>query len=235
LRYFFNASRISRSSITSSGVGDVRFGGAVRLGDKAALGASFHVLTGLVRQTAERRFDDSVTYRNTRQVDDIRFNGLGGAASLLLRPGGGLRLAGWVRADTRLEYETPDSTGQYDLPLSAGAALALQVRPRIAVAAAVDWHAWSGAGVNAFDVVSWSVGAELGDPTRPLRIGVRGGDLPFGPGSEPATELGLSAGLGLRFSDGRAVIDLGVERLTRSGPSLDETVWTAMFGITVRP
>jgi hypothetical protein len=220
---------------SKGGVGDVRFAAVLRAGDKAALGASLHFLTGLARQTLVRRFDDSVTYGNTRQVDDIRFNGLGGAASVLLRPGGGLQLAGWVRADTRLEYETPDSTGRYDLPIAAGAALAWHPRPRIALAVAVDWRGWSVAGVNSFDVRSWSVGAELGDPTKPLRLGVRGGELPFGPGGEPATELGLSAGVGLRFSDGRAVIDVGVERLMRSAPGLDEGVWTALFGITVRP
>ncbi len=217
------------------GVGDIRFAAVLRAGDKVALGASLHFLTGLARQTIVRRFDDSATYRNTRQVEDIRFNGLGGAASVLLRPGGTLQLAGWVRADTRLEYETPDSTGRYDLPIAAGAALAWHPGPRVAVAAAVDWRGWSAAGINSFDVWSWSVGAELGDPTKPLRFGLRGGELPFGPGGEPATELGVSAGLGLRFSDGRAVIDLGVERLMRSAPGLDEGVWTAMFGITVRP
>lgn len=217
------------------GVGDVRFAIVWRAGNIIALGGSLHFLTGLARQTATRSFEDSATYSSTRQVDDIHFNGLGGAASVLIRPEGRLRLAGWVRADTRLEYESPDSSGAYDLPISAGVAAAWHPSDRVGLAAAVDWRGWSTAGVNSFDVLSWSVGAELGDPSHPLRLGVRGGEVPFGPGGSPPTELGISAGVGLRFSDGRAVIDLGIERLTRSGFGLHETVWTGLFGIAVRP
>jgi hypothetical protein len=218
------------------GVTDLRIAAAVRPHRIIALGASFHLLTGSTRQTMVRRFDDSLTYRATGQVDDVRYDGLGAAGSILLLPGGGLRLAGWIRSDTRLRFESPDSSGTYDLPLAAGGALAWRLTGGIALAGAIDWRDWGGTpGVNSFDTFSWSAGAEVGSPDAPLRFGARGGQLPFGPGAEAPTEFALAAGKGLRFSGGRGVLDVGVERLTREGPGLRETVWTLLIGVTVRP
>src|SRR2546422_11193132 len=69
----------------------------------------------------------------------------------------------------------------------------------------------------------------------PIRLGVRGGQLPFGPGTKAPTEFAASAGTGRAFAQGRALIDLGVERLERRGGILTERVWTALVGLTVRP
>jgi hypothetical protein len=49
------------------------------------------------------------------------------------------------------------------------------------------------------------------------------------------TEVGYSAGLGRQFSGGRGRLDVGLERLQRSGPGLNERVWTFLLGLTVRP
>ena len=65
-------------------------------------------------------------------------------------------------------------------------------------------------------------------------LGARGGQLPFGVGKTP-TEVGYSAGLGRQFSGGRGRLDLGLERLQRSGTGLTERVWTFLLGLTVRP
>src|SRR6266511_365118 len=86
-----------------------------------------------------------------------------------------------------------------------------------------------------FNTLSWSAGAELGGGPTPIRFGVRGGQLPFGPGTSAPTEVGVAAGTGRAFSAGRAVLDIGIERLQRKGGGLDERVWTFLVGLTVRP
>jgi hypothetical protein len=221
---------------SDGGVADVRLAAGARITRALAVGASLHLLPGSTRQTMVRRFDDSVTYRNAAQIETVSFDGLGGAASVLIEPGTHVRLAGWVRADTRLRYESADSTGTYDLPLAAGGALFLQPVSEIALAISVDWRQWSStAGLSSFDTFGWSVGAELGNPARPLRLGLRRGQLPFGPGASAPTEFAVAVGTGLRFSADRGVIDFGIERLIRDGAGVREAVWTVLAGVTVRP
>jgi len=58
--------------------------------------------------------------------------------------------------------------------------------------------------------------------------------MPFGSGKAPS-EVGYSAGLGRQFSGGRGRLDIGIERLNRSGTGLKERVWTFLLGLTVRP
>ena len=220
---------------SDGGVTDVRFVTAARISKALALGGSLHLLTGSTRLNMVRRFDDSLTYRNARQIESVSYDGLGGAASVLIQPGSFLQLAGWVRADNRLRYTSVDSTGTYDLPLAAGGALLIRPVSQIALAVSVDWREWSVVGVNSFDTFAWSVGAELGNPARPLRLGVRRGQLPFSPGGSAPTETAFAVGTGLRFSADRGVIDFGVERLIREGAGIREAVWTVLAGVTVRP
>ena len=78
--------------------------------------------------------------------------------------------------------------------------------------------------------------ARRGDPASTfLRLGVRGGHLPFGPGGRAPSEFGLAGGTGFTFSEGRGLIDFSLEHLSRNGVGLRERVWTLMAGITVRP
>ena len=79
-----------------------------------------------------------------------------------------------------------------------------------------------------------AAGGEIGR-SMPLRFGVRGGQMPFGPGLTAPTEFGVAGGIGRAFAQGRAVIDLGVERLQREGDGLTERVWSVLVGLTVRP
>lgn len=220
---------------SEGGVVDLRLAAAWRVVPRIAIGGGFHVLTGSTRVTVVRRWDDSLTYAHAGEVDHPRFDGLGASGSLLLNPVRGVWLAGYLRSDNRLRYHTRDTTGAYDLPVSWGAGLRWQPGARAAFAAAVQSASWSGAGVNAHDTFSWSAGLEVGRPTMPFRFGVRGGDLAFGPGAAAPTELGFAAGVGFRFSGGRGVIDLGLERLDREGGGLNERVWTVLVGVSVRP
>jgi len=226
-----------RDEVTSDGgVSDLRIGLAARLHPRFAVGVALHGLTGSTRVTALRHFADSTTYRTSIARDEVAFHGLGGSASALLDLGADLRLAAWVRSDTHLRADIRGRTvSDDDLPFAFGGAVRWRPGTEAAVAAAVTWRSWSGGGLNAHDTFNWSLGTELGSPTSPVRFGVRGGQLAFGPGGKAPTEFGLSAGIGKQFSGGRGRLDFGIERLERKGTGLTERVWSFLLGLTVRP
>jgi hypothetical protein len=221
---------------SEGGVTDLRVTAAWRVASRLVIGGSFHLLAGSTRVTAIRRWDDSLTYQSVGETDKPRYDGLGASASLLLTLRRQVHLAAYLRSDTRLRYQTRDTTGAYDLPVTWGAAIRWQPGSQAAFAAAVQSASWSTAqGLSSHDTFAWSVGAEIGRPAFPLRVGVRGGTLAFGPGVQPPKEVGVAVGMGFRFSGGRGVVDLGVERLEREGGGLKERTWGLLVGITVRP
>jgi hypothetical protein len=224
--------------ITSDGaVSDLRFAVAARLHSRLALGIGLHRLTGSTRVIAKRSFADTAHYLTSTARDEVAYGGTGGSASLLLDVASELRVAGWFRADSKLRADVGGHTvAENDLPLMYGAGLQWRAGAQATVAGIVTWRNWGAVQsiTNAHDTFNWSLGAEIGSPAAPFRFGLRGGQLPFGVGKTP-TELGYSAGLGRQFSGGRGRLDIGLERLQRSGTGLDERVWTVLVGLTVRP
>jgi hypothetical protein len=224
--------------ITSDGaVSDLRVAVGARLHSRLALGLGLHRLTGSTRVVAKRSFADTANYRTSTARDEVAYGGIGGSASLLLDVTTDLRVAGWFRSDSKLRADIGGRTvAENDLPLMYGAGVQWRAGTLANVAGTVTWRNWAGAATvpNAHDTFNWSVGAEIGPPGSPFRIGLRGGQLPFGIGKTP-TEVGYSAGLGRQFSGGRGRLDIGVERLQRSGIGLTERVWTFLLGLTVRP
>ena len=221
---------------SNGGITDVRVALAWTPFSRLRIGAAGHLLTGSTNETVVRRFGDSTAYVRAREQDEPRFHGYGASAGLMLDITRRLQLAAYVRSDAVMEYTTRDAEGSYDLPITWSAGLRWSPRRRAAIAAAVQSSSWGAAGpvVNSHDTFSWSAGLELGE-TSTFRLGVRGGQLPFGPGAEAPTELAAAAGLGFRFSEGRGLIDVGVERIERKGLDLEENIWNVMLGITVRP
>jgi len=223
--------------ITSDGaVSDLRLALAARVHSRLALGFALHGITGSTHVSATRRFDDSTTYRTAIVGNTIAYHGLGGSASALYDVNADLRLAAWVRSDTKLRADIGGQTvSTNDLPFAFGGGVRWRPGTDAAIAAAVAWRHWGVAGLNAHDTFDWSFGAELGSLTSPVRFGVRGGELAFGPGAKAPTEFGLSAGIGKQFSGGRGRLDFGLERLERKGAGLTERVWSVLLGLTVRP
>jgi hypothetical protein len=222
--------------ITSDGsVGDLRLAAAARLSRGIAIGAGVHLLAGSTRMTAARRFDDS-TFHVVQQLAEVRYGGLGVSGSVLIGLAPGLSIAGWARSDGRLRAKVGDATSaETDLPRMAGGGVRFAPSPSARFAASAAWRSWSSAGAGAFDTWSWSAGGEFGKGRVPFRLGARGGQLPFGPGTTAPTEFAATAGTGRAFAQGRALVDIGVERLERRGGGLTERVWTVLVGLTVRP
>ncbi|HJS44021.1 MAG TPA: hypothetical protein VJ755_11160 [Gemmatimonadales bacterium] len=223
-------------AVTSDGaVADLRIAAAGRINRWFAIGGGLHLMTGSTRVEATRTFGDTA-YRNTTARDQVSYEGAGGSVSALLDLGASLRVAGWFRADTKLRADIRGRTvAENDLPNSFGAGVLWHPGSQIALAATATWRDWTASAPNGHNTVNWSLGTEIGNPGSGFRLGARGGQMPFGAGSEAPTEVGLSAGLGKQFAAGRGRIDFGVERLQRKGLGLSEQVWTFLLGLTVRP
>ena len=193
-----------------------------------------HLLAGSTRETAARRFDDT-TYHLVQQTAEVRYDGVGVSASALVGLAPGLSLAGWARSDTRLRAKVGETTtAETDLPRMVGGGVRFAPSPTVRVAATAAWRSWSHAGPGSFNTWSWSAGAELG-LTAPIRFGLRGGQMPFGSGTTAPTEFAVAAGTGRVFAEGRGRLEVGLERLERSGAGLKEHVWTILVGMTIRP
>jgi len=220
---------------SDGGVADLRLAAALRVGSRFALGVALHVLSGSTRETAARIFDDTA-YHAIKQSDEVRYDGVGVSGSALLDLLPGLRLAAFARSDNRLRARLGDVvTTQTDLPNTVGGGLRWAPSPSVRLAGALTRRTWATAGAGAFNTVSWSTGLEVGSGFSPLRLGARGGQLPFGAGATAATEVGVAAGTGRAFARGRALVDVGLEHLERKGGGLSERVWTFLLGLTVRP
>ncbi|HEU5260887.1 MAG TPA: hypothetical protein VFU41_05610 [Gemmatimonadales bacterium] len=225
---------------SDGGVADLRIAAAARVSAHLAVGAGVHLLSGSARMAALRTFDavgGDTLYQPLLQREDVRYTGLGFSGSALAVLGSSLRLAAFARADKRLRAWLGDDqlASEADLPSAVGGAVGWWPSPSARFAAAVAWRSWADAGPQAFNTVNWSAGAELGGRFSPVRLGVRGGRLPFGPGPSAPKELGFAAGTGMAFSQGRALLDVGVEHLRRTGSGLTERVWTFLAGLTIRP
>lgn len=217
-------------------VADLRLAVALRVHRRVAIGAGVHLLEGSTRSIAIRRFDDSTTYQNAFERQQVRYDGFGLSASAAVDLTATLRATGWLRSDNRLRTTVNDiETARADLPRGVGGGLRWMPSTEARFAGAVAWRSWSVAGTNAHDTFAWSVGAEVGAAAFPLRFGLRGGQMAFGPGGAAPTETGLAIGSARSFSDGRARIDFALERLNRKGGGLKEGVWTVLIGLTVQP
>ena len=220
---------------SDGGVSDVRIAAAARFGPTLALGIGLHAITGSSRVTALRTFGDSSVYATVRDSQTVRQTGFGVSASALVNPAPALSIVAFGRIDGNLKTKVDNvPTASTDLPNTVGGAVRLTLSSLARVAGSVAWRSWSSVGPDAYDTINWTAGLELGTGGNAIRVGGRGGQMPFGPGGSAPTEWGVAAGLGRTFGAGHGLLDLGVERLSRDGAGLHEGVWTLLFGLTIR-
>ncbi|HEV2671532.1 MAG TPA: hypothetical protein VGU74_10585 [Gemmatimonadales bacterium] len=222
--------------VTSDGaVTDLRFSMAARVNRWIALGGGFHVLTGSTRVVATRTFGDTA-YRSTTARAQVAYSGKAASVSALIDLTSGLRVSGWFRADSKLDADVLGKVvASNDLPNSYGTGVQWRLGSELTVAGTASWRDWTASAANGHNTFNWSFGTEFGQLGSGLRLGARGGQMPFGAGQTAPTEVGLSGGVGKQFSAGRGRIDFGVEHLERKGTGLNERVWTFLLGLTVRP
>ncbi len=232
------------------GLNDLQLGAALKLNDTWSVGMGVHVITGGTRVEVRRSFSDS-SFVSFRQRAELSHTGWGVSAGILGQLTPNLAVAAMARTDAKAHTDR-DSTslGTIDLPHRFGAGVRWQARPTLALAGHVLYRTWSAAnsdllargGTGAQNTWEVAVGGELvGDPERPhrrpIRFGLRYGQLPFPlvPG-EQGREFGVSIGTGTRFAALRAGVDLALERVWRSeGPDFSETAWIVTAGVSVTP
>jgi hypothetical protein len=222
-------------AITSDGgMSDIRFAAAWRIRPRISIGAAFHLLSGRTRSSAARRYDDSTVYRGSFEITDVQHTGAGYSGGVIIGLLRGVRVAAWARSDTELKVSVDDRVrAVYDLPTTYGAGLLWSPSAQFRLAGYASSHSWSDGGGN--NTLEWAAGAEVFSPLSPLRVGVRGSTMPFAPAGIEPTELAVAAGIGRPFAQGRARMDLTVERMIREGGDLREELWSVLFGFTIQP
>lgn len=219
-------------------VTDLRLAAAWKFNARLAVGGGLHILTGSSNLTASRLFTDSSVYKNATQADQESYGGFGVSLSMLATPVSGLRVSGFLQSYNHLRAEISGfQSTQNPLPTTLGGGVEWTVTPLVKLAGTIARANWSvsSASGTAFNTTNWAVGGEFGRAALPFRVGVRGGQMPFGPGPAAPTQLGISAGTGFTFSQGRGILDFGIEHLRRTGAGLTENSWTLLAGLTVRP
>lgn len=218
---------------SDGGVSDIRLAAAWRARPRIVLGGAFHLLSGVTRSTAIRRFDDAARYQNSVEIEYVQNTGAGVSGSLMLDFTRSLRFAAWARADSELKASVRDvEKARYNLPNMVGGGLLWRPSPRFSVASYVNGRSWSDAGGQ--NTLEAGLGLEAGGRI-PLRLGARVATMPFAPPGVEPKELALAAGFAAPFSQTRARIELTVERLERWGGDLREGVWSVLFGMTLQP
>jgi len=222
-------------AIASDGsVADVRVAAATRLSRRIAIGAGLHVLRAppAGRPSGGSTIDVLAGAAVCRSA--LRWLGLSG--SVLIGVAQGLSIAGWARSDNRLRAKVADTVSAVtDLPRMAGGGILFA--PSRTPGSRRPWPGAPGRGRARVRSTrgTWSAGMEVRPRRMPIRLGARGGQMPFGPGTTAPTEVAGSLGTGRGFAQGRALIDVGLERLERRGGGITERVWTVLVGLTVRP
>lgn len=245
-------------------INDVRFAASFAPSAKLRVGLGLHAITGENRRTLTNEFQPAAGAADTGQVLPVQqqrtFSYAGNAlsAGFEWRPARALAVAASGRLGGDLRARVADSTiSEAGVPSRVGGAVRFDGITGASIAARVDWQEWSAmtglsTDLPVRDAVEYGVGADVVGPrvgTNPvmLRVGGRFRDLPFPvrrtsdagvAGVFDVREVTVSGGLGLLLAANRAMLDLGVQRASRSASGagdLDESAWTVSVGLRIRP
>jgi len=248
-------------------VNDVRVGGAFALTPTILVGVGVHAFTGENRLEIERDFRnpadaanaDTVTYGVFLQRSTLSYSGTAFSAGVNWRPVSSVSFGASARRGGSMRTRRAGSTlSTAQVPDRYGAAVRYDGIAGTTLAARVNWEGWSSMaglsrpGLPVSDALEYGVGADVAGPrigalATQFRLGARVRDLPFGVREDPlralpaagdVRETAFSAGAGLPLAGGRAIVDVGVQRASRSSdgrPDAEERAWTASVGLRVRP
>ena len=244
---------------SAGGLNDVRLALAYDLLPRLSVGVAGHVVTGENRVTISTTFDRD-GFLPVSQQSEVNYSGTAFSAGVNWIPGADLAVAGSMRLEGSLRASRDERTLDAGrLPSRAGLSLAYAGLPGAVFAVSANWEQWSrielgSSNVRGQDTRDLGVGVEVEGPRVrsaivALRAGFRSRGLPFGvtyvtPTDDIATrfvsEQALSIGAGIPLATyggvSRAVLDLGLQRASRSGiDNISERAWTLSLGLAVRP
>ncbi len=230
-------------------IGDLRAAAGWRINDHFSVGLGGHLFTGDNLVVLTRTFADSSKFGNVNDSSQVVYFGkalsVGGewrvrkglAAMASYRLGGGL--------DTRIRDTVRTKA---NVPNRLGLGLRFDGIPGSVFAVGITQQQWSDMkslgsnNVTPHDATDWHAGAEVAGPhMRGLPVLIRAGfarnQLPFGLGSNVVKETRLSTGVGLPVARDQAVIDLSLQRASRtlSGSNARESAWLLGVGLQIRP
>jgi hypothetical protein len=229
------------------GVSDLRLAVGYRVSDRLSAGFGLHAFTGSTRLRVERNFE-STSYADFTDRSQTDFSGIGVSAGVLVAGnrwtlGAALRLSGDLRA-----RNSGGARADVPLPLEATLSGRYEAVPGVHLAGTLQHAGWARAsdavvatGLPAMrNTAAASAGLEV-DRTNlllvraPVRLGYRWRQLPTQIEGAWLGERAVSAGIGLNFARGRAVVDAAYEIGSRRAGALRESFRTLYVGVTVRP
>lgn len=230
---------------SEGGVARLRGGVAYRIGQRFDVGAAVDLYTGALRDSTVRLIEDLA---GSGTGAEYRWSGTGLGAGARWR-GNALTVSGAVSGGGSLRLVARDSAGSdasYGMPLRVDGGATARIAQTALVSVSGRWMGWSAADGDladsggARDVMQATAGVELeglnliGRPL-PVRLGARLTQLPFAwdDSGEYPEERALTAGLGVRFAGGAALLDVAGERGTRGPASLDESFWRVSLSLSL--
>ena len=235
---------------SSGGVARFQAGAGYRLTERLSVGAALDVFTGAAHDSSER----IITGFLPAQSEVVySYSGLGGRLGVRWQPTERTSVSAAVHGGGRIRAEA-DSVGgserkDYSNPLGVDAGASARIGSATTLVLSGRWAGWStvnddlsAASGGARDAAEVAGGVEytglsLLRKTMPLRVGARYGQLPFRwtGTSEFPNERAVTAGLGIGFGNGAALLDASAERGWRGGDAagVDEPYWRFSFSLRV--
>ena len=237
------------STITSDGaLNDIRFAVGYAAAPWMHLGLGLHAMSGRDVVTHARTFEDTLRFGNTKdpRTNSYIGNALSAGVTVFQDKLGSLALS-WRRGG-HLEQRVVDTlVGAGRVPDRLGASASYDGFGGLTLVARTALEKWSslvslgsstGPARDSWDssIGAESSGGQFGGIPLQFRLGARWRNLPFpATGDSRVREGTLAAGMGLALAQGRALLDFGVLRASRSaGIPVTESALTLSAGLTIR-
>lgn len=238
------------STIVASSEGaitDARLAASYTLSPRVQVGVGLHALVGKNDVEFGRNFPDSTGVGDVAQLSTMSYAGGAVSLGIVSAPVEGVLIGASFRKGGSLEArQSSTEVYQGDAPDRLGLSVLYTGIPNTTFAARFDrtnWSAMSALGsaqMSVFDANDLGLGVEVVGPRVAgvpsyARLGLRSRGLPFGANGDQVSERSLSGGIGIPVARGRGVIDLSLQRATRSAAGANERAWSLGIGLGIKP
>jgi len=243
---------------SQGGITDLQLGVGYAFTSFFRLGVAGHYYTGDNSIQLLQQFPDTQSFSNISQISKLNFSGSAVSAGFEFDLPAGINVAGSGRIGNRITMSSSDTLhadgSEPDTALSHGKipknyaiSLGYSGIPGTFVAVRYGVDQWQSmqslslAGATAVQTHDLSFGVEstgpkTGSQAIVVRLGARFRTLPFQVAGATVNERGFGGGLGLPIAAGRAMLDIGLLRNSRTGVSgVTENAYNLSFGLRVHP